>query len=68
MSDRCPSENYDSADGESFSSEHSKNFVEEQFEKVLSLGPDPNMNFYREYCRLYLNNVELLAQVPSPAT
>ena len=68
MNDQDPSENYDSVDHDSFSSEHSRNFVEEQFDRVLSLGPDPNINFYREYCRLYLSNVQLLAQVSSSST
>jgi hypothetical protein len=37
--------------------------VEEQFEKVLSQSTDPNISFYKEYCRLYLNNVQLIDQV-----
>jgi hypothetical protein len=63
MSDQEASGNYDSAEGESYSSERSKNFVEEQFEKVLSQSIDPNVSFYKEYCKLYLNNVQLIAQV-----
>lgn len=53
---------------DSCSSDHSRNPLDEEFERVMAKYPNPDLSFYKEYCRLYLNNVRLVQQVHSSET
>lgn len=68
MSEHSASENYASAPEDSYSSEGSRNLIDEEFEKVMGRYSNPDFSFYKEFCRLFLSNLQLQAQVPPPLT